>query len=294
MKNILVLGGTRFFGEKAVKILLEEGHSVTIGTRGKSSHPFGNKVNHIIVDRTDANHPGWDEIGKTHWDAVFDNICYTKEDAELAIDKFIGKMDYYLLTSSLAVYEGTKEGFKESDFNPYMYQIDSSKEVTYAEGKRQAEAVFAQKSGFQLGILRLPIVLDIDDYTNRLRSYIEKIKNNEKILLDNPHAKISFIEGRDAARVIVWMLTEEKKGPYNASSVDQLSLSDFVNMLEKEIGKEADVDFYVQDEEVSPYSLANDYYLTVSKVVEDVLVHPTLDSWLRDLIQEMSILIEKE
>lgn len=288
MKKILVLGGTRFFGEKAIEKLLDSGHSVTIATRGYAKHPFGDRVYHIVVDRTDPTHPGWDEIRETYWNAVFDNICFTKEEAEIAMAKFVACTDYYLLTSTLAVYEGTKDGYAENDFNPYMYPIDPSKEVTYGEGKRQAEAVFSQKSGFRLGILRLPIVLGTEDYTKRLHTYIDAVENNEEIRIENPEAKISFIKATDAAAVIHWMLAEEKTGPYNASSVDQLSLRQFIEMMETELQKEAKVTYYAQEPPLSPFSLKKHTYLKVLKRVETIMEYPTLDSWLPALVRELA------
>ena len=42
--NILVIGGTRFFGIHMVNELLTAGHDVTIATRGKASDSFGDKV----------------------------------------------------------------------------------------------------------------------------------------------------------------------------------------------------------------------------------------------------------
>ena len=42
--NILVLGGTRYFGIPMVKELLAKGHDVTIATRGNAEDDFGDKV----------------------------------------------------------------------------------------------------------------------------------------------------------------------------------------------------------------------------------------------------------
>ena len=42
--NILVIGGTRFFGIDMVNELLTAGHDVTIATRGKASDSFGDNV----------------------------------------------------------------------------------------------------------------------------------------------------------------------------------------------------------------------------------------------------------
>jgi nucleoside-diphosphate-sugar epimerase len=38
--NILILGGTRFWGKELVKNLINNGHSITIATRGNREIPF--------------------------------------------------------------------------------------------------------------------------------------------------------------------------------------------------------------------------------------------------------------
>lgn len=38
--NILILGGTRFFGKKLVDLCIQNGHNVTILTRGQSGIPL--------------------------------------------------------------------------------------------------------------------------------------------------------------------------------------------------------------------------------------------------------------
>ena len=50
--NILVIGGTRFFGIPMVNELLAHGHNVTIATRGTTPDSYGDSVKHIIIQRT--------------------------------------------------------------------------------------------------------------------------------------------------------------------------------------------------------------------------------------------------
>ena len=45
--KILVIGGTRYFGIHMVNKLLEQGHAVTIATRGKTPDSYGDKVERI-------------------------------------------------------------------------------------------------------------------------------------------------------------------------------------------------------------------------------------------------------
>ncbi len=52
--DILVLGGTRFFGIPMVNELISKGHDITIATRQNARDDFGDKVKRIKVERTDA------------------------------------------------------------------------------------------------------------------------------------------------------------------------------------------------------------------------------------------------
>ena len=62
MKKVLVLGGTQFFGKKAVELMLGKEWRVTIATRGNKAHPFGDKVDHILLDARNVDHEGWQDI----------------------------------------------------------------------------------------------------------------------------------------------------------------------------------------------------------------------------------------
>ena len=50
--NILVIGGTRYFGIHMVNKLLEQGHDITIATRGETPDSYGDRVKRIIIERT--------------------------------------------------------------------------------------------------------------------------------------------------------------------------------------------------------------------------------------------------
>ncbi len=294
MKNILVLGGTRFFGMKAVELLLDSGHRVTIATRGNSPHPFGDSVDHIILDASDGTHPGWAEVADQKWDAVFNNVLYTKEDAQLMIDKFESLTDQFYFTSSMAVYSGDKDGYQETDFNPTTYDIDETIEVTYGEGKRQAEAILYTKAPFNVTAFRFPIVLDIDDYTERLHFYVEKALNNEKIYFNNLNSKVNYVKGTTAAESIVWAIEKNKSDIYNISSSDAVTLGTLMDWISEGLNKPLDLVEMEHFEESSPFNTPHDQYLISEKIHLEGFELKTLGEWMKPLIVALKEQFEEE
>lgn len=76
--NILILGGTRFFGIDTVHELLRKGHDVTIATRGLTIDSFGKRVKRVIYDRTDTESIKR-SFFKTYYDIIIDKIAYSSQ-----------------------------------------------------------------------------------------------------------------------------------------------------------------------------------------------------------------------
>lgn len=289
MKNILVLGGTQFFGKKAVEKLLDNGHQVAIATRGNNPHPFGDKVNHIILDARDESHKGWAEVTAQNWDAVFDNVCYTKEDAALLIEKLADHTDHVYFTSSMSVYSGAKDGYTEADFDPTTYQIDPAIDVDYGEGKRQAEGILFNEAPFRVTAFRFPIVLDLDDYTERLHFYVEKALNHQTIYFQNEAHKVNYVKGTQAANAIVWAIKNEKEGIYNISAKDAVPIKTLMRWIEEGVGHPIDVEYTGEKVMNSPFSVAHDQYLISDKIENEGFELLHLENWMKPLIKDICV-----
>lgn len=286
--KLLVLGGTNFFGKKAVQKLLDNGHDVTIATRGNKSNPFQGRAGHITLDARDKHHDGWTEVLDQKWDAVFNNVCYTADDARIMVEKFTNVIDQFYFTSSMAVYSGDIDGYTEADFDPYTYQIDPNKEVNYGEGKRQAEKVLYTEAPFNVTAFRFPIVLDLDDYTERLHFYVEKVLNNEVIHFYSPDVKVNYVKGTTAADSIVWAIENQQEGIFNISSRNAVTVETFIAWLEEMTGRTVNVN-YTDDRTIeSPFSTVHDQYLRSDKIEEAGFDLHNLEDWLKPLIQAIA------
>lgn len=233
--KVLVLGGTQFFGRRLVHLLLNSGHDVTIATRGQSSDDFGEAVNRITVDRTVEN-AMIQTFANKHYDVVYDQICFNPRDAKIAIDAFGDRINRYVVTSSMAVYDHKDTEIIEKDFSAEQYPYDLEAEnYQYGEGKRQTEAYFFQHAPFPVVATRVSMVVSgTDDYTGRFDFYVEHVSKQKSIGVFDTEHPITYVTAWDVAEFLLFMGTQTNfAGPINAGNSGYLSIQD----LSYEIGK---------------------------------------------------------
>lgn len=234
--KVLIIGGTRYFGKRLVHQLLLAGHQIWVLSRGQTPDDFGNQVQRLVADRNEV------EALKTaveslHFDAVVDQVCMTAAHAQAAVDLFAGKTSYYLMTSTVSVYDVSAD-LTEEDYIAKNYQPRAPQNPmeAYGEGKRAAEHVFSCQNFFKVGVARFPIVLGEDDYTQRLHDQISNIRHGRAMYYPNRQAHISFITSEDAARALAWLVENQKEGAYNFAAKDVVTLAALVEMIEKATG----------------------------------------------------------
>ncbi|MGE1047136.1 NAD-dependent epimerase/dehydratase family protein [Bacillus sp. GMs2/1] len=252
LKKVLVLGGTRFFGKHLVEALLQEGHDVTIATRGVTEDSFGSAVKRIIIDREDGKLLEKRLEGKSY-DIVYDNLCYSSNAAKIICEVLRGKTKKYVMTSSMAVYEPALS-LSEEDFNPYDYAIayGDRNDFNYGEGKRLAEAVVFQQATFPVVAVRFPVVIGENDYTKRLQFYVECIMNQKPIVVDHVDGTLSFIHEKEAGEFLAWCGMENVKGPINACSNGVVSTEEIIHFIEEKTGIKALIQ--KAGENIAPYN----------------------------------------
>lgn len=69
---------------------MQEGHDVTIATRGVTEDSFGSAVKRIIIDREDGKLLEKCLEGKSY-DIVYDNLCYSSNAAKITCEVLRGK-----------------------------------------------------------------------------------------------------------------------------------------------------------------------------------------------------------
>lgn len=99
--QILVIGGTRYFGKYTIEALLKVGHTVTIATRGNAKDAFGERVQRVKLDRANAQSVKA-AIGGRHFDVICDKIAYGSNDIRTVLEYV--SCDRYIQMSTTSVY----------------------------------------------------------------------------------------------------------------------------------------------------------------------------------------------
>jgi nucleoside-diphosphate-sugar epimerase len=286
MKTALVLGGTRFFGVHLVEALLSKGVKVTIGTRGETKDPFGNRVERVNVDRFSEESMKNLASGRS-FDVLFDQIGYSSSDIEKSLKVFKGKIGKYIFTSSMSVYEGNGR-LIESDFDPSTKKlvVKEKENGTYQEGKQLAEAYLDQNNDVPYVAVRFPIVLGENDYTERLDFHVKKILNEEPMYFPNLDASISFIHEEEAGKFLLYVAEQEFNGPINACTNGTIILKDLIQTIEKSANKQANFTKEPSESTSSPYGIDENWTLINHKAVEIGFPFGELSNWLPKLIQK--------
>ncbi|MER7792921.1 NAD-dependent epimerase/dehydratase family protein [Streptomyces sp. NPDC097640] len=278
MQKICVIGGSRYFGKLLVKRLQAADHHVTVINRGSTSPPAG--IEHLVVDRNDEA-ALTAVLGSRTFDVVVDQVCYTPVQAETAARAFADRTRRYIMTSTIEVYDPATASLPavppgtpvpEEIVDPATWLVamdlpwhdDAYLEAHYAEGKRQAEAVFARTGCFECTSVRSAHVLGggAQEFTGRLAHYVGRITRGEEITVHAQVLPTVFIHYEELAELLLWATTADFTGPVNACSDGQLDVHGLAAITATQVGREAVYRTVVAGEPASPFSFDRHYAMS--------------------------------
>lgn len=279
--KVLVIGGTRFFGIHTVRTLLENGHEITIATRGRIPAPFGDSVKRIVLERTDEDSVR-QALRGTYFDVVIDKIAYCSNDIRYVMESAdCGK---YIHMSSTSVYEPKRINTVESDFDGNARPLIwcGRMDFPYEEIKRQAErALWQQYPDRNWIAVRYPFAIGKDDYTNRLRFYVDHTVKSLPMYVDNPDAQMGFIRSDEAGKFMAFLSDKDVKGAVNGSAEGTISVREILRYVEEKTGNQAILD---QNGEAAPYNGEPEYSINTDKANSLGFRFSSLHNWIYDLL----------
>ncbi|MET7618523.1 NAD-dependent epimerase/dehydratase family protein [Streptomyces sp. NPDC005408] len=293
MREICVIGGNRYFGKRLIKRLLDTGDRVTVINRGSSTPP--ETVVHLIADRDDEDSLRA-ALGSRTFDVVFDQVCYTPRQAEIARRVFAGRTRRFVMTSTVEVYEYEHSTalVREEAVDPLTVQVDlhapwddaEFRDAHYGEGKRQAEAVLARDPAFPFVSVRVAHVLGgDDDFTGRVDHYARRIRAGEPIAVPAENHPATYVYVEEIADFLAWTAGQEFTGPVNANAYGTLTTDDICAAIEHEVGGTAEF-LPVEVGATSPFSFARSYAMDNSRAAELGYTFLHSSEWLRDAVAE--------
>lgn len=278
--NILVLGGTRFFGLHIVRSLLKRGHKVTVATRGNKEDDFGTSVNRIHVDHLNAQ-----DMKQTfenhHYDVVYDNICYCSNDLRAVLEAV--SCDRFILMSTTAVYELHNHTVEE-DYKPEEKELIwcDREAFSYGEVKRLAECALRKQYEQQNAVaVRYPFVIGEDDYTERLKFYVEHVMKETPMNVDNLNNQMSFIRSCEAGDFLACLADKEYTGAINGCNDGTISLYEIISYVEEKTGKRAQ---YSLKGDEALYNGTTEYSIDTQKARGLGYSFTNLKDWIYELI----------
>jgi nucleoside-diphosphate-sugar epimerase len=301
-KNILVIGGTRYFGKLLVQRLLAAGHQVTIATRGHAPDPFGNRITRIRVDRRNERAMLAAFAGVDSYDVVYDQMCYSPIDAAIAVKVFAGKCKRYVMASTIEVYRNLMghqdTPFAETDLNVLAQPIDTQypwhdpklATQSYVMGKVQAEAYLYRDGSLPLVTVRIGHVLaGYEDFTGRLAHYVDLARQYGPLRYANAAACSTFLSAQVVSDFLVWVGMQSFTGPVNAGCDGGLSAFDIYQrvgmVLEQPVRTLPDTGASAPGE-LSPFDYPAPFMMDMSRAAALGYKFGHSDEWLDDLIRQ--------
>ncbi|MGR4879588.1 NAD-dependent epimerase/dehydratase family protein [Streptomyces sp. LARHCF249] len=296
MNTILVIGGSRYFGKSLVTRARDAGHEVTVLNRGSSAPPAG--VGHVVADRDDEDGLRA-ALGSRSFDTVIDQVCYTPGQAAVARRAFAGRTGRYVMTSTMEVYDpATLPGPVPAPVPVAEDSLDLARTAptaphadpahAYAEGKRQAEAVFLREPAFPFVSVRTAHVLGggREEFTGRLAHYVERIAAGSPVDVHQAPYATSFIHHREIADLLYWAAGQSFTGPVNAASHGAVDVTALCELVAAQLGRRPRYRLVEEGAAASPFSFDRAYAMDNGRAAALGFGFGRVAEWLPTAIAE--------
>lgn len=281
--DILVIGGTRYFGIPMVEELLREGHRVTIATRGLTPDKFGIRVGRIQLDLTDETSVRNALKGK-RYDAVIDKMGYCSNEIKWILESV--DCERFVHMSTAGVYNLDHFNIKEEEYDGSQGDLVwcNRRELSYDEVKRNAERALCQVyNDRNWAALRAPFVLGKGDYTNRLQFYVTHVVKQKPMFINNLDAQFCVAYRDEVSDLLALLAQSDYKGPINGCSDGLLTIREILSYVEQATGKRSVLDM---NGDPAPYNNTKDNSLNTDRAKNLGIIFRNVHSWIYQLLDE--------
>lgn len=245
--RLLVIGGTSFVGRALIELALERDYRVTMFNRGITNPGLFPDVDARVGDRDG----GLAALGDDTWDFVVDTCGYVPRVVRDSAELLQGRVGWYSLVSSLAVYADFSVRGIDEDAPLAPPPDPASEDVAahYGPLKAECEQVVAGLYPDSSTMTRCSIIVGPRDPTNRFAYWIARTAEGGVMLAPgDPTQTVQFIDVRDLAAWLLHSAEDSVAGAFNvAGPHEALTMQEFLRSCADVTG--ADVRFDWRDDE---------------------------------------------
>ncbi len=140
-------------------------------------------------------------------------------------------------------------------------------------------------------IVRYPFAIGMDDYTKRLRFYVEHTIKEIPMFIDNIDYQMGYIRSDEAGKFLAYLVDQDFTGAVNGSSDGTVSLKEILQYVEQRTGRTASLS--ASGEEAS-YNGEPEYSIN-TEVAEGLgFRFSVLKDWIYDLLDYYIKEVENE
>ena len=163
------MGGTRFIGVYLTRLLVSQGHEVTLFNRGNKPAPIEG-LQQIKGDRTSAT--DLQQLADRDFDAIFDNNGRELSDTQPLAEMFKGRIQHFIYMSSAGVY-------LKSDQMPHV-EGDAVDPKSRHKGKHETESYLAE-SGIPFTSIRPTYIYGAQNYNDLEAWFFDRIVHDRPV-----------------------------------------------------------------------------------------------------------------
>ncbi len=250
--NVLVLGGTGFFGPVLVNELINQGHTVTLFNRGKTNPHLFPDLPRIVGDRESVDGRGLSNLinGDEHWDWAVDTWQGSSKAVQDTANLLANRVDQYQYVSTVSVYDKwDRIGIDESEpLNPLPGNSEPIVSPNrYAIRKTFSEQILQRIMPDKTVFFRSHGMRGFPSTASRHEPYWQvKVARGEHLVLPSDIVHYQVTDMVSLARFMVHCGISKINGPFNVAYPPFL-FRDFIEEIVSELKSEVKLHWIPQE-----------------------------------------------